>query len=83
MPVDYNSREPPHRVKQEFSPNHRHVPFFTLNILGKPSGKAERKIKHYILGMFSGIIEEFATVTAIRKDRENIDFTLKCSFVDE
>ena len=33
--------------------------------------------------MFSGIIEEFATVTAIRKDRENMDFTLKCSFVDE
>lgn len=33
--------------------------------------------------MFSGIIEEFATVTAIVKDRENIDFTLKCSFVDE
>ena len=33
--------------------------------------------------MFSGIIEEFATVVAIRKDRENIDFTLTCSFVDE
>ena len=33
--------------------------------------------------MFSGIIEEFATVVAIKKDRENIDFTLKCSFVDE
>lgn len=33
--------------------------------------------------MFSGIIEEFATVTAIVKDRENIDLTLKCSFVDE
>ena len=33
--------------------------------------------------MFSGIIEEFATVVAISKDRENIDFTLKCSFVDE
>ena len=33
--------------------------------------------------MFSGIIEEFATVVAIQKDRENIDFTLKCSFVDE
>ena len=32
--------------------------------------------------MFSGIIEEFATVVAIKKDRENIDFTLKCSFVD-
>ena len=33
--------------------------------------------------MFSGIIEEFATVTAIRHDRENIDFTLTCSFVSE
>ena len=33
--------------------------------------------------MFSGIIEEFATVVAIKKDRENIDFTLSCSFVDE
>ncbi len=33
--------------------------------------------------MFSGIIEEFATVAAIRKDRENIDFTLSCSFVSE
>ena len=33
--------------------------------------------------MFSGIIEEFATVVAIRKDRENIDFTLTCTFVNE
>ena len=33
--------------------------------------------------MFSGIIEEFATVVAIEKDRDNIDFTLRCSFVDE
>ncbi len=33
--------------------------------------------------MFSGIIEEFATVTAIRHDRENIDFTLTCSFTSE
>ena len=33
--------------------------------------------------MFSGIIEEFATVVAIKKDRENIDFTLTCSFVGE
>ena len=33
--------------------------------------------------MFSGIIEEFATIVAIKKDRENIDFTLKCTFVDE
>lgn len=33
--------------------------------------------------MFSGIIEEFATVVAIERDRENIDFTLTCSFVSE
>ncbi len=33
--------------------------------------------------MFSGIIEEFATVVAINRDRENIDLTLKCSFVNE
>jgi len=33
--------------------------------------------------MFSGIIEEFATVVAISRDRENIDFTLTCSFVDQ
>ena len=33
--------------------------------------------------MFSGIIEEFATVVDIRHDRDNIDFTLTCSFVGE
>jgi riboflavin synthase len=33
--------------------------------------------------MFSGIIEEFATVVAIRHDRDNIDFTLTCSFTNE
>ena len=33
--------------------------------------------------MFSGIVEEMATVTAIRKDRENVDFTLKCSFTEQ
>lgn len=33
--------------------------------------------------MFSGIIEEFATVVAIHKDRDNIDFILRCSFADE
>lgn len=33
--------------------------------------------------MFSGIIEEFATVVDIKKDRENIDISLKCSFADE
>lgn len=33
--------------------------------------------------MFSGIIEEMATVTAIRKYEGNIDFSLTCSFVSE
>lgn len=33
--------------------------------------------------MFSGIVEEMATVLAIKKDQENIDLTLTCSFVDE
>ena len=33
--------------------------------------------------MFSGIIEEFATVVAIKHDQDNIDFTLTCSFTNE
>ena len=33
--------------------------------------------------MFSGIIEEFATFVDIRHDRDNIDFTLTCSFTSE
>lgn len=33
--------------------------------------------------MFSGIVEEMATIVAIKKDKENIDFTLTCSFVSE
>lgn len=33
--------------------------------------------------MFSGIVEESATVVAIRKYQENIDFTLTCSFTSE
>ncbi len=33
--------------------------------------------------MFSGIVEEFATVVAIERDRENVDFTLTCSFVKD
>ena len=33
--------------------------------------------------MFSGIVEEYATVVALVKDQENIHFTLKCSFVNE
>jgi len=33
--------------------------------------------------MFSGIVEEMATLVAIEKYQENIDFTIKCSFIDE
>ena len=33
--------------------------------------------------MFSGIVESFATVISIEKDKENIDFTLSCPFTDE
>jgi riboflavin synthase len=33
--------------------------------------------------MFSGIVEEMATVVAIKKYGENEDFTLTCSFTDE
>jgi riboflavin synthase len=33
--------------------------------------------------MFSGIIEEFAVVEDIRHDKDNIDFTLRCSFGHE
>ncbi|MBQ3623427.1 MAG: riboflavin synthase [Bacteroidaceae bacterium] len=33
--------------------------------------------------MFSGIVEEFATVVKLVKEQENIHFTLTCSFVDE
>jgi riboflavin synthase len=32
--------------------------------------------------MFSGIVEEMATVVAVWKYEGNVDFTLKCSFVD-
>jgi riboflavin synthase len=33
--------------------------------------------------MFSGIVEEFGIVTAIERDKENVHFTLTCSFADE
>ena len=33
--------------------------------------------------MFSGIVEEMATVTAIERNKENIDFTLTCSFAHD
>ena len=33
--------------------------------------------------MFSGIVEEMATVVALKRDGGNIDFTLTCSFTNE
>ncbi len=33
--------------------------------------------------MFSGIVEETATVVAIEKEQENVHFTLTCSFTNE
>jgi len=33
--------------------------------------------------MFSGIVEETAIVKAVEKEKENIHFTLGCSFIDE
>lgn len=33
--------------------------------------------------MFSGIIEECATLVALQREQENVHFTLKCSFVEE
>ena len=33
--------------------------------------------------MFSGIVEEYGTVLNIEKDKENVHFTLTCSFADE
>lgn len=33
--------------------------------------------------MFSGIVEEMATLVALRNDKENVNFTLTCSFTNE
>jgi riboflavin synthase len=33
--------------------------------------------------MFSGIVEETATVVSLKKERDNLHITLKCSFVNE
>ena len=33
--------------------------------------------------MFSGIVEEAATIVAIRKDKANVHFTMKCTFTKE
>jgi len=33
--------------------------------------------------MFSGIVEEAATVIALEREKDNLDITIKCSFTDE
>jgi riboflavin synthase len=33
--------------------------------------------------MFSGIVEEFGTVVKVEKDKDNVHFTLTCSFADK
>ncbi|KAA6328016.1 Riboflavin synthase, partial [termite gut metagenome] len=33
--------------------------------------------------MFSGIVEEYAEVVSLVKDRENVHLTMKCSFANE
>ena len=33
--------------------------------------------------MFSGIVEEMATLVALKNDKENVDLTLTCSFTNE
>lgn len=33
--------------------------------------------------MFSGIVEEFGTVVKVESDKDNVHFTLTCSFADE
>ncbi|MEA5063641.1 MAG: riboflavin synthase, partial [Petrimonas sp.] len=33
--------------------------------------------------MFSGIVEEAATVVALEKDKGNLNITLRCSFTSE
>ena len=33
--------------------------------------------------MFSGIVEEYATLVELVKEQENIHFTFNCSFVNE
>lgn len=41
-------------------------------------------LKHFITRiMFSGIVEEFATLKAIHRDGGNMDFTFTCSFTQE
>ena len=40
-------------------------------------------LNQYLIYMFSGIVEEMATVVAIKRDKGNIDLTMECSFTNE
>ena len=73
QPVDYNDGGHSYLINsRSFHHNHSTSRFLF-----------HQSIKNKYHSMFSGIIEEFATVTNIRHDRENIDLTLTCSFVNE
>ena len=45
--------------------------------------KQQYSILNTLQNMFSGIVEEAAKVTAIKRDGGNVHLTLSCSFVDE
>ncbi len=42
-----------------------------------------KSTNHHINNMFSGIVEEAATVVALNRDKENLHITLRCSFTGE
>ena len=52
----------------------------TFSYLCLPKIVTRKIVKTY---MFSGIVEECATLVAMVKDQENVHFTFKCSFVNE
>jgi riboflavin synthase, alpha subunit len=68
--VDYKSGKHSNNDLLGVSSHHRATPFFFLN----PQNKTT---------MFSGIIEEMATIVAIEQEKDNIHFTLSCSFAQD
>ncbi len=69
-PVDYKGGKLPNHKKTEFSSHHRYDHFFFDN---NPNPTT----------MFSGIVEEMATVVSIERYGGNIDLTLTCTFTNE
>ena len=59
------------------------IPIFNNGELRQESILTQFSFFKSIRIMFSGIVEEMATVVAVRKWQGNMDFTLRCSFVDE